>query len=74
MSDYRGILGYAQNAINSNPELRNNPQYQDMIRAIEQNDAQLGMQLANQILKQNGVSKGAAIQRAIQMFNLPTGR
>lgn len=74
MNDYNGILGYAINAINSNPELRNNPQYADMIRAIEQNDAQLGMQLANQILQRNGVSRGAAIQRAIEMFNLPTGR
>lgn len=73
-NDYRGILGYAQNAINSNPELRDRPEYQDMIRVIEQNDAQAGIQIANKILSSYGVSKGAAIQRAIQMFNLPTGR
>lgn len=73
-NDYRGILGYAQNAINSNPQLRDNPQFADMIRAIEQNDAQAGEALANQILQRNGVSKGAAINRAIQFFNLPGGR
>lgn len=72
--DYRGILGYAQNAINQNPELRERPEYADMIRAIEQNDAQAGIAIANQILQRHGVSKGAAINRAIQMFGLPGGR
>lgn len=73
-NDYRGILGYAQNAINSNPQLRDDPQFADMIRAIEQNDVQAGTALANQILQRNGMSRGAAINRAIQMFNLPGGR
>lgn len=73
-NDYRGILGYAQNAINNNPQLRDQPQYADMIRAIEQNDAQAGQAIANQILQQYGVSKGAAINRAIQVFGLPGGR
>lgn len=73
-NDYRGILGYAQNAINSNPQLRDDPQFADMIRAIEQNDVQAGTALANQLLQRSGVSRGAAINRAIQMFNLPGGR
>lgn len=72
--DYRGILGYAQNAINQNPELRERPEYADMVRAIEQNDAQAGMAIANDILRRYGVSRGAAINRAIQVFNLPGGR
>lgn len=73
-NDYRGILGYAQNAINQNPELRDRPEYADMVRAIENNDAQAGIAIANQILQRHGVSKGAAINRAIQVFGLPGGR
>lgn len=66
--DYRGILGYAQNAINSNPQLRDDPENAELIRAIEQNDAQAGMALANKILQQHGVSKGQALARAFQVF------
>ena len=72
--DYKGILGYALNAINQNPELRERPEYADMIRAIEQNDAQAGVAIANQLLQRYGVSRGAAINRAAQIFNLPGGR
>lgn len=71
MSDYRGILGYAQNAINSTPQVRDNPQNAELIAAIQSGDAQKGIALANQILKQNGVTKGQALQRAFQFFNLP---
>lgn len=71
MSDYRGILGYAQNAINSTPQVRDNPQNAELIEAIQSGDAQKGIALANQILKQNGVTKGQALQRAFQFFNLP---
>lgn len=71
MSDYRGILGYAQNAINSTPQVRDNPQNAELIAAIQSGDAQKGIELANQILKQNGVTKGQALQRAFQFFNLP---
>lgn len=71
MSDYRGILGYAQNAINSTPQVRDNPQNAELIAAIQSGDAQKGIALANQILKQHGVTKGQALQRAFQFFNLP---
>lgn len=70
MANYDGIRGYALSAIQQNQQIRDNPQFQDFIRAIEKNDSQAGIALANQILKQNGVSKGAAIQQAIQMFGL----
>lgn len=73
MSNFNGIRGYALNAIEQNPELRNDPQYQAMIKAIEQNDSQAGMALANQILQKYGVSKSQAIDRAIQFFHFPQG-
>lgn len=71
---YPGIRGYAINAIQNNPEIRDNPQYQEMIRAIMNNDSQKGIEIANKILQNSGVSKGAGIERAIQMFNLPFGQ
>lgn len=70
MNNYRGILGYAQNAINSTPEVRDKPEYAEMVAAIQSGDAQAGQRLANQILQQYGVSKGQALQRAFQFFNL----
>lgn len=73
MANFNGIRGYALNAIGQNPELRRDPQYQDMIRAIEQNDSQAGMALANQILQRYGVSKSEAIDRAIQVFGFSQG-
>lgn len=67
-NNYAGILGYAKNAINQTPEVKNNPQYADMIAAIQNNDVQAGERLANQILQQYGVTKGQALQRAFQFF------
>lgn len=67
-NEYNGILGYARNAINNTPEVRDNPDYAEMIAAIQSGDAQAGQRLANQILQKYGVSKGQAIQRAFQFF------
>lgn len=66
--NYDGILGYARNAINNTPEVRNNPQYAEMIAAIQNGDAVAGQKLANQILQQQGLTKGQALQRAFQFF------
>lgn len=70
MRNNNGIRGYAMNAIQQNQQIRDNPNFQDGIRAIEQNDAQAGIALANQILNRYGVSKEQAIQRAIEVFGL----
>lgn len=69
-NDYRGILGYAQNAINNTPEVRDKPEYAEMIAAIQSGDAQAGQRLANQILQQHGISKGQALAKAFQFFGL----
>lgn len=71
MGNYNGILGFAISQIQSNPNVRNNPQFQEMIQAIENNDSQRGEAIANNILKNYGVTKEAALGRAVQMFNLP---
>lgn len=70
MRNHNGIRGYAIQAIQSNPQIRNNPQFSKMIQAIEQDDSALGEQLANRILQNYGVTKEEAIQRAIQTFGL----
>lgn len=70
MRNNNGIRGYAINAIQQNQQLRDNPDFKDGIRAIEQNDAQAGIALANQILQRYGVSKEQAIQKAIEVFGL----
>lgn len=67
-NNYNGILGYARNAINSTPEVRDNPEYAEMIAAIQNGDAQAGQRLANQILQKNGVSKGQGLAKAFQFF------
>lgn len=70
-NDYRGILGYGQNAINNTPQVRDNPDYAEMVQAIQSGDAQAGQRLANQILQKYGVSKGQALQMGMKFFNLP---
>lgn len=67
-NNYKGILGYAKNAIDNTPEVRDNPDYAEMIAAIQNGDSVNGQRLANQILQKYGVSKGQAIQRAFQFF------
>lgn len=67
-NNYNGILGYARNAINNTPEVRYNPEYADMIAAIQNNDSKAGIALANKILQQHGMSKGQGLQRAFEFF------
>lgn len=71
MGNYNGILGFAIAQLQNNPNVRNNPQFQEMIQAIESNDSKRGEAIANNILRNYGVTKEEALGRAIQMFNLP---
>lgn len=71
MNDGRGILGYARNLIQSNPNLRNNPEFAEMIDAIERNDASRGQELAQQILQKNGVTKEQGLSMAFRKFPFP---
>lgn len=71
MSSGRGILGYAMNMIQQNPQVRNNPEFAEMINAIERGDAQTGQALANKVLQQNGVTKEQGLSLAFQKLNFP---
>lgn len=69
--NYNGILGFAKNQIQNNPNVRNNPQFAEMIRAIENNDSVAGEQLARNLLSSYGVTQGQAVMMAQKFFNLP---
>lgn len=73
MNNGNGILGYARSMIQSNPQLRNNPDFAEMIDAIERGDASKGQQLAQQIMQKNGVTKEQALGMAFQRFPFPKG-
>lgn len=69
--NYNGILGFAMKQLQDNPNVRSNPQFQQMIHAIESNDSKQGEAIANNILRNYGVTKEEALGRAINFFNLP---
>lgn len=71
MNNAKGILGYAKQKIANNPQVRNNPQFAQMIEAIEREDASQGQALANEILQRNGVTLEQALSVAFQKFNFP---
>lgn len=71
MNDGRGILGYGRKMIQQNSQLRNNPEFAEMIDAIERGDASRGQELANMILQRNGVTKEQALGMAFQRFPFP---
>lgn len=73
MNNGKGILGYGRSMIQQNPQVRNNPQFAQMVDAIERGDAQLGQQLANQILQANGLTKEQALGMALQKLHFPIG-
>lgn len=61
---------FAMNLISRNPNIRNNPNFQPMIQAIETGDSARGEQLANNLLQSMGVSREDALAKARQFFNL----
>lgn len=71
MNDGKGILGYGRSMIQSNPNLRNNPDFAEMIDAIERGDATKGQELAQKILQSNGVTKEQALSMAFRKFPFP---
>lgn len=71
MANYNGILGYAMQMIQNNPNISNNPQAQEMIRAIQSGDEQAGSQLADNILKSYGMTREQGLNVAMQKLRFP---
>lgn len=64
------LRSFALNLIQQNPNIRNNPNAQEMIRVIESNDAQRGQQLASNLCTSMGVSQKDAVAQAQRFFRL----
>lgn len=66
---------FALNILRNNPNVINNPNAQEMIRVIEQNDSAKGAQIASNICNTYGVSKEKAYSDALNYFgNFGMGR
>lgn len=64
------IRSFAMQLINSNPNIRNNPGAQEMIRAIESGNSARGQELANNLLASMNVDRETAVQQARQFFGI----
>lgn len=62
------IQNFAMQVIQSNPDIAENEQYQDMIQAIQNNDAQRGIEIANNILNNMRVTPQQALAIAAKRF------
>lgn len=71
MNNGQGILGYGRSMIQNNPNLRNNPEFAEMIDAIERGDATKGQELAQKILQTNGITKEQGLSMAFRKFPFP---
>lgn len=71
MSNGNGILGFGRNFIQNNPQLRNNPEFAEMIDAIERGDASQGQALAQKFLQKNGITKEQGVAIGLQKLPFP---
>lgn len=65
-----GIRDFALQLIQSSPQVANNPQAQEMIRVIQENDSVRGQQIAQNLCNTYGVSKEEATNKARNFFGL----
>lgn len=65
-----GIREFALQLIQSSPQVANNPQAQEMIRVIQENDSVRGQQIAQNLCNTYGVSKEEATNKAKNFFGL----
>lgn len=65
------IMNFAMAMINKNPAIQNNPQAQELINVIQNNDAARGEQIATNLCNTYGVTKDQAIIQAKKYFGLP---
>lgn len=63
-------MSFALNLINSNPQVANSPYAQNAIKAIRNNDAQLGIQLANNFLNSVGMTREQGMASAMSHFRM----
>ena len=64
------IMNFAMAMINKNPAIQNNPQAQELINVIQNNDSARGEQIATNLCNTYGVTKDQAIAQAKKYFGL----
>ena len=64
------FMQFAMAMINKNPAIQNNPQAQEYINIIQNNDAAKGEQIAMNLCNTYGVTKEQAIAQAKKYFGL----
>lgn len=62
-------MQYLQSQLKNNPNIANNPQAQSFIRVLQSGNAQMGQQIAENILKAYGMTKEQGMAQARQFFH-----
>ena len=65
------LKDFALNMINGNPNVANNPNAQEFLNVIRNNDDVRGRQIAQNLCDSYGISPEQAVQQAKRFFNLP---
>lgn len=65
-----GIRDFALQMLAKSPQVYNNPNAQELIRVIQENDSVKGQQIAENLCNSYGVSKEEATNQAKQFFNM----
>ena len=64
------LMQFAMAMINKNPAIQNNPQAQEYINIIQNNDSAKGEKIATNLCNTYGVTKEQAIAQAKKYFGL----
>lgn len=62
-------MQYLQSQLQNNPNIANNPQAQNFIQVLQSGNAQMGQQIAENILKAYGMTKEQGMAQARQFFH-----
>ena len=62
-------MQYLQSQLKNNPNIANNPQAQSFIQVLQSGNAQMGQQIAENILKAYGMTKEQGMAQARQFFH-----
>lgn len=61
----------ALSLISRNPQITNNPNAQQLLQVVQENDSVKGAQIAQNICDSYGITREQAIQEAKRLFGLP---
>lgn len=62
---------FALSLISRNPQITNNPNAQQLLQVVQENDSVKGAQIAQNICDSYGITREQAIQEAKRLFGLP---